>query len=107
MLSQLYDDKIISAVAVHQTEVFKAAVQFARTESILPAPESAHAILVAMNKAIECRESGEAKTIFFNLSGHGDFDLAAYDAYLSGQLQDYEYTEEMLKEGLSTIPQVG
>ena len=74
LLSQLYDDKIISAVAVHQTEVFKAAVQFARTESILPAPESAHAILVAINKALECKESGEAKTIFFNLSGHGHFE---------------------------------
>ena len=107
LLSQLYDDKIISAVAVHQTEVFKAAVQFARVENILPAPESAHAILVAINKALECRESGEAKTIFFNLSGHGDFDLAAYDAYLADKLQDYEYTDDMLKQGLSTIPQVG
>jgi tryptophan synthase beta chain len=89
LLSQLYDDKIVSAVAVQQTDVFKAAVQFARTENILPAPESAHAILVAINKALECRESGEAKTILFNLSGHGDFDLAAYDAYLSGKLQDF------------------
>lgn len=107
LLSQLYDDGLVSAQAVQQTKVFKAAVDFARTETILPAPESAHAILVAMEKAIECRESGEAKTIFFNLSGHGDFDLSAYDAYLSGKLEDFEYTEEMREQGLATIPDVG
>ncbi|MGI5849032.1 MAG: TrpB-like pyridoxal phosphate-dependent enzyme [Christensenellales bacterium] len=107
LLSQLYYDKIISAVAVHQTEVFKAAVTFARAESILPAPESSHAILVAINKALECKESGEAKTIFFCLSGHGHFDLSAYEAHLTGQLKDFEYTDEMLKQGLSTIPQIG
>ena len=104
LLSQLYDDKIITAEAVHQTDVFRAAVQFARAESILPAPESAHAILVAINKALECKESGEEKTIFFNLSGHGHFDLSAYEAYLLNQLEDYEYTDEMLKKGLETIP---
>ena len=107
LLSQLYNDGIISAQAVHQTDVFKAAVDFAKTECILPAPESAHAILVAMNKALECKESGEAKTIFFNLSGHGNFDLSAYEAYLTGKLQDFEYTEDMLKQGLSTVPNVG
>ena len=106
LLSQLYDDGIIGAQAVHQTEVFKAAVQFARTEGILPAPESSHAILVAMQKALECKESGEAKTIFFNLSGHGDFDLSAYEAYLSGKMQDFEYTDEMLKAGLATLPNI-
>ena len=106
LLSQLYDDKIISAEAVHQTDVFKAAVQFARAESILPAPESAHAILVAINKALECRESGEEKTIFFNLSGHGHFDLSAYEAHLTGKLEDFEYTDEMLKQGLATVPHI-
>jgi len=106
LLSQLYDDGFIGATAVHQTEVFKAAVQFARTEAILPAPESAHAILVAMNKALECKESGEEKTIFFNLSGHGHFDLSAYEAHLSGNLEDFEYTDEMLKAGLATLPNI-
>ena len=106
LLSQLFDDGIVGAQAVHQTEVFKAAVQFAKTESILPAPESAHAILVAMQKALECKESGEEKTIFFNLSGHGHFDLSAYEAYLGGNMQDFEYTDEMLKAGLATMPNI-
>lgn len=107
LLSQLYDDGLIKAQAVQQTKVFKAAVDFTRVEGILPAPESAHAILVAMEKALECKESGEAKTIFFNLSGHGDFDLSAYDSYLSGKLQDFEYTDEMREQGLATIPEIG
>ena len=105
-LSQLYDDGVIGAQAVHQTDVFKAAVQFAKTECILPAPESAHAVLVAMQKALECKESGEAKTICFNLSGHGHFDLSAYEAHLSGKLEDFEYTDEMLKAGLATVPSI-
>ena len=90
-----------------QTDVFKAAVMFAKSEIILPAPESSHAIAYVIEKALECKESGEAKTIFFNLSGHGDFDLAAYEEYLAGKLQDFEYTEEMLEQGLSTIPAIG
>jgi tryptophan synthase beta chain len=106
LLSQLYEDKIVGAQAVHQNEVFKAAVQFAKVESILPAPESAHAVLVAMQKALECKESGEAKTIFFNLSGHGHFDLSAYEAYLNDDLEDFEYTDEMLKAGLATLPNI-
>jgi tryptophan synthase beta chain len=107
LLSQLYHDGFVSAAAVQQTTVFKAAVMFARNEIILPAPESAHAIAYVIDKALECKESGEAKTIFFNLSGHGDFDLAAYDEYLSGKLEDFEYTDEMLAQGLSTIPAIG
>lgn len=106
LLSQLYHDKIISAASVHQTDVFKSAVAFAKAECILPAPESAHAISCAIDKALECKESGEEKTIFFNLSGHGHFDLSAYEAYLNNQLEDFEYTDEMLAEGLSTIPQI-
>jgi tryptophan synthase beta chain len=106
LLSQLYEDGIIGAEAVHQTDVFKAAVQFARAENILPAPESAHAILVAINKALECRESGEAKTICFNLSGHGHFDLSAYEAYMNDKLEDFEYTDDMLKAGLATVPSI-
>ena len=106
LLSQLFDDGIIGAQAVHQTDVFKAAVQFARTECILPAPESAHAILVAMQKALKCKESGEAKTICFNLSGHGHFDLSAYEAHMAGKLEDFEYSDDMLKAGLATIPDI-
>ena len=106
LLSLLYDEGIIKAQAVQQTKVFKAAVDFARVECILPAPESAHAILVAMEKALECKESGEAKTIFFNLSGHGNFDLAAYEDYLAGKLQDFEYTDEMLEQGMASVPNV-
>ena len=106
LLSMLYDEGIIKAQAVQQTKVFKAAVDFARVECILPAPESAHAILVAMEKALECKESGEAKTIFFNLSGHGNFDLAAYEDYLNGKLQDFEYTDEMLEQGMASVPNI-
>ena len=107
LLSQLYHDGFVGAAAVHQTDVFEAAVLFARNEVILPAPESAHAIAYAIEKALECKETGEAKTIFFNLSGHGNFDLAAYEEYLSGNIQDAEYTDEMLEQGLSTIPNIG
>ena len=106
LLSQLYHDGYVSAAAVRQTDVFKAAVLFARSEIILPAPESAHAIAYAIQKALECRETGEAKTIFFNLSGHGDFDLAAYEEYLAGRLQDFEYTDEMLEKCFSTLPEI-
>ncbi len=106
LLSQLYHDGYVSAAAVNQTDVFKAAVLFARNEVILPAPESSHAIAYAIEKALECKEAGEAKTIFFNLSGHGNFDLAAYEEYLSGKLTDAVYTDEMLAQGLSTIPAI-
>ncbi len=107
LLSQLYHDGFVKAAAVQQTDVFKAAVQFAKSEIILPAPESSHAIAYAIEKALECKEKGEAKTIFFNLSGHGDFDLAAYEEYLAGNLKDFEYTDEMLCQGLSTVPTIG
>lgn len=107
LLSQLYHDGYVKAAAVQQTDVFKAAVLFAKNEIILPAPESSHAIAHVIEKALECKESGEAKTIFFNLSGHGNFDLAAYEEYLSGKLEDFEYTDEMLAQGLSTVPVIG
>lgn len=106
LLSQLYHDGIVGAAAVNQTDVFKAALLFARSEIILPAPESAHAIAHVIAKALECKESGEAKTIFFNLSGHGNFDLAAYEEYLQGNLTDIEYTDEMLEQGFATIPTI-
>ncbi len=107
LLSQLHHDGIVDAAAVNQTDVFKSAVLFARNEIILPAPESAHAIAHAIEKALECKETGEAKTIFFNLSGHGNFDLTAYEEYLSGNLKDIEYTDDMLQQGFATIPSIG
>ncbi|MCX9084040.1 MAG: TrpB-like pyridoxal phosphate-dependent enzyme [Candidatus Methanoperedens sp.] len=88
IVSQLYADKVIDAVAYHQTEVFDAAVQFARTEGIVPAPESAHAIKCAIDKALECKKSGEKKTILFTLSGHGHFDMGSYDSYFSGNMKN-------------------
>jgi tryptophan synthase beta chain len=88
IVSQLYADKIIDAVAYRQTEVFEAAVTFARSEGIVPAPESSHAIKCAIDKALECKKTGEAKTILFNLSGHGHFDMGSYDSYFSGDMKD-------------------
>ena len=90
-ISLLYNKGLIEAVAYHQNEVFKAAVEFAKSEGIIPAPESAHAIKSVFDEAARCKETGEAKTILFNLSGHGNFDMAAYDQYLSGNLEDYDY----------------
>ncbi len=106
LVSALYEHGFIEAVAVHQNPTFAAAVEFARAEGILPAPESAHAIRVAIDEAIRCREAGEAKTILFNLSGHGHFDLGAYERYLSGQLQDYEYPAAEVQRALQDLPQV-
>ena len=107
LLSNLYDSELIEAVAVTQNRVFEAAVQFARTEGILPAPESAHAIRVAIDEALKCRETGERKTIAFNLSGHGHFDLSAYEAYANNKLVDFEYPEEHIQEILSNLPLLG
>ncbi|MBU4221919.1 MAG: TrpB-like pyridoxal-phosphate dependent enzyme, partial [Euryarchaeota archaeon] len=88
IVSQLYEDKLITAVAYDQLEVFKAGVTFARSEGIVPAPESSHAIKCAIDKALECKKSGEKKTILFNLSGHGHFDMSSYDSYFSGEMKD-------------------
>jgi len=88
IISKLYEEKIIEAVAVPQTAIFKAAVDFARTEGIIPAPESAHAVRAAIDEALRCRETGEEKVILFNLSGHGLLDLSAYQQYLEGKLTD-------------------
>jgi len=82
-------------------------MSFTKAEGILPAPEAAHAILGALQEALTCKESGEAKTIVFNLSGHGHFDLASYDAYMQDQLVDYEYPTELVEQSLANLPQVG
>lgn len=107
LVSQLYHEKLIEAVAVPQLVTFEAGVQFARTEGIIPAPKSNHAIRACIDEALRCKESGEAKTLFFNLSGHGHFDMASYDKYFSGQLEDYHYPEEAIRESLAHLPKVG
>src|SRR5438105_13329946 len=106
-VSALYDQKVIEAVAVHQRPAFEAAVMFARAEGYLPAPESAHAIRVVIDEALRCKESGEAKVIGFNLSGHGHFDLGAYERYMNGELEDYEYPADRVREALADLPKVG
>jgi tryptophan synthase beta chain len=102
----LYDHTTIQAVAVPQTPVFAAAVQFAQAEGIVPAPEPAHAIRVVIDEAIRCRERGERKTIAFVLCGHGHFDLGSYERYLRGQLEDYELPQSEIERALSLVPQV-
>jgi tryptophan synthase beta chain len=92
LVSKLVDDGLIEARAVNQVATFEAGVRFARAEGIVPAPESNHAVRVAIDEALSCRESGESRVILFNLSGHGHFDLAAYESFLAGRLEDYEYT---------------
>ena len=105
-VSALYKAGLIEAIAVPQNPCFQAALQFARTEGIVPAPESSHAVRAAIDEALRCREEGVGRTIVFNLSGHGHFDMAAYDAYLAGQLVDYEYPAEKVAEALSSLPKV-
>ena len=106
ILSKLYHDGYMKAVAVEQTKVFEAATFFAKQETILPAPESAHAIRAAMDEAIKCRESGEAKTILFGLTGTGYFDMNAYTAYLEGAMSDYIPTDEDLQVGFDALPKI-
>jgi tryptophan synthase beta chain len=105
-VSALMNEKLMEAVAYQQNPVFEAAVTFARSEGILPAPESAHAIRAAIDEALKARESGEKKVILCNLSGHGHFDLASYDDYLAGKLLDYEYPKEKVDEALHHLPKV-
>ena len=106
VLSELYDQGMMEAVSVPQTAVFEAAEAFARVEGILPAPESSHAIKVAMDEAIRCRETGEAKTILFGLTGTGYFDLVAYEKFHNGQMDDYVPTDEELAKYAAKLPKV-
>ena len=107
LVSHLKDLGQIESRAVHQNPTFAAGVQFARTEGILPAPESNHAIRVAVDEALRAKQEGVARVILFNLSGHGHFDLGAYDRYLSGALEDYEYPSERVAHALAALPVVG
>jgi tryptophan synthase beta chain len=105
-LCALYDAGYIQAIAVPQLATFEAAIQFARSEGIIPAPESAHAIRAAIDEALDAKEKGDQRVILFNLSGHGNLDLTAYQAYLGGQLQDYEYPEKEIEEAMKSLPEV-
>ncbi len=107
LVCALYDAGAIEAVAVHQNPTFDAALTFARAEGFLPAPEAAHAIRVVIDEALRCRASGERKVIAFNFSGHGHFDLAAYERYLRGTLDDFEYPAEKVQEALAGLPKIG
>jgi tryptophan synthase beta chain len=106
LVSQFVNEEHIEATAQHQIPCFDAAVMFARSEGHLPAPESSHAIRVAVDEAMACKESGEAKTIVFNLSGHGHFDLGSYEKYFDKELEDYDYPADAIEESLSKLPTV-
>ncbi len=104
LVSQLYHEGLLEAMAVGQKETFEAGVLFARTEGIVPAPESNHAIAGVIREALRCKETGEAKTLLFTLSGHGHFDMTSYDRFFKGELEDYEYPEEAIKASLANLP---
>ena len=106
-VSALVDAGYIEARAVKQLDTFAAALTFLRSEGIIPAPESTHAIKVAIDEALAARESGQKRVIAFNLSGHGHFDMTAYDAYLHGKLEDYEYPAAAVEEAVHHLPKVG
>ena len=105
-LSAFFNAGLIDAVAVKQKPTFEAAIQFARTEGIIPAPESAHAIRAAIDEALDAKKKGEKRVILFNLSGHGHFDLSAYEAFLNGKLEDYEYPAEAVQTAMAELPKV-
>jgi tryptophan synthase beta chain len=107
IISLLVNKGLIRAEALRQKETFEAAVLFARSEGIIPAPESAHAIASAIRAAKKCKETGEKKVILFNLSGHGHFDMSAYEQYFAGKLEDYEYPEEEIRKAEQELPKVG
>ncbi len=107
LISQLHQEGLIDAMAVHQLGTFDAGVTFARAEGIIPAPESNHGVRAAIDEALACKEEGRAETILFNLTGHGHFDMAAYDRYFAGELVDYEYPDEAITASLARLPVVG
>jgi tryptophan synthase beta chain len=106
IISHLYEEGIIEAVSKPQSECFAAGVQFARAEGIVPAPEPTHALAVAVEEALRCKETGEEKVILTAVCGHGLLDLAAYDKYLGGEVADYEYPQERIEQALTRLPQM-
>jgi tryptophan synthase beta chain len=107
LVSQLHKEGLVEAVAVAQIPTFQAGVLFARAEGIIPAPESNHAIRALIDEALVCKDTGQAKTLFVNLSGHGHFDMAAYDKYFGGELEDYALPEDAIAAALERLPKVG
>jgi predicted alternative tryptophan synthase beta-subunit len=107
IICELWDQNLIEAQAVAQLETFEAAITFARAEGIVPAPEAAHGIAGAIREANAAKEAGEKRVILFNLCGHGHFDMSAYDAYLAGELEDYEYPAEAIEAAMANVPVVG
>ncbi|HDT14594.1 MAG TPA: pyridoxal-phosphate dependent enzyme, partial [Firmicutes bacterium] len=106
IVSLLHNEGIIEAMALDQVPCFESAILFSKTEGIVPAPESSHAIHGAVIEALKAKESGEKKTILFNLSGHGNFDFAAYENYLSGQLKDTPLGQDAVDKGLESLPKI-
>ncbi|MFH1057899.1 MAG: TrpB-like pyridoxal phosphate-dependent enzyme [Pseudomonadota bacterium] len=107
LVSRVAADNLVEAIAVRQLDCFESGLLFARTEGIIPAPESTHAIHAAVMEALAAKEAGEEKVILFNLSGHGHFDMSAYDAYLAGQLTNYEYPQALVDQALANLPKIG
>ncbi|MDX1993882.1 MAG: TrpB-like pyridoxal phosphate-dependent enzyme [bacterium] len=106
IVCELYDQGLMEAVAIPQLETFKAALDFASAEGIIPAPEAAHGVAVAIREALAAKEAGEKRVVLFNLCGHGHFDMSAYEAYLNGQLTDYEYPQEQIEQAMEALPQL-
>ncbi len=104
LLSHIYELGLIEALAIGQTECFGSALQFSRSEGVIPAPEPTHAIAAAVREALACKESGEEKVILTALCGHGHLDLAAYEKYLSGEMVDYELSDDTIAEAMATVP---
>jgi len=104
LVSLLHRQGVVEAVSYRQLKCFEAAITFSRAEGIIVAPETSHAVACAIDEAIKAKEEGKEKTILFNLSGHGHFDMAAYEKYFAGELADYEYPEEKIKESLAHLP---
>ena len=106
IICELYDQGLMEAQSVPQMETFEAALTFARSEGIIPAPEAAHGVAGVIREAQAAKEAGEKRVILFNLCGHGHFDMSAYDAYLGGQLSNYEYPQAEIERAMAELPQV-
>ena len=106
IVSQLIKDGYMYGVDIPQLETFEAGLLFSRTEGIIPAPESCHAIAATIREALKCKETGEEKVILFNLSGHGLIDMTAYEQYINGDLRNYQLSEEELQKGLARVPHI-
>ena len=107
LVSQLVDAKLVEAMAIPQTETFEAGLLFARTEGIVPAPESTHALAATIREAKRCAETGQSQSLLVCLSGHGHFDMSSYDRYFAGELRDYDYPAEAIRDSLARLPKFG